>query len=110
MRAALVVYVLAMTAWTYLVLDVNVDRDPGWVLILVALLDTATGFVIRRWSAVLLAFVPGLLAVPAGYPGSDFHDPLPLWFGLLLAAPASLVPIGIGVAAGRWHASLAGRR
>lgn len=91
------VYLGAMALWIYLVLDANVDDAPTWLLGPVALLHVGVGYATGRWVTLLLAPATVFLAMPAGYPGSDFGDPLPLAAVIMFAAPFGLVLLAIGV-------------
>lgn len=55
------------------------------------------GWITRSpWSA-LLAFLAVPIALPFGYPNQwTGHDPLPLWFGALLAAPVQAAIVIVG--------------
>lgn len=78
------------------------DADSGAGLPVWVAVSFCLGWVTRSpWSALLpLLAVP--LAVPFGYPEEwtsyGGHDPLPLWFGALAAAPwsAAIVLAGVG--------------
>jgi hypothetical protein len=37
--------------------------------------------------------------VPLGIPNGNYHEPLPIWFGVLLVAPVEASLVAVGVAA-----------
>ena len=37
------------------------------------------------------------MSLPFGYPSGDYHEPLPIWFSLLLLAPVEAVVVLLGV-------------
>lgn len=103
--AVLALYLAAMAAWIYLVVDVNQDRNAA-LFYVAAFVHVGMGYVLRsRWT-LLLAFVPLLLAVPAGYPSSDYGEPVPLWFSFLLLTPVAAACLMIGVLGGRFAGSI----
>lgn len=84
-----------MAAWMYVVFDAETDAigDPS-SLVLAPILFVA-GLAAGRWEALLLAFVPALLAVPLGTPPS--RD-IPLFVTmLLLVAPVGVLLVAAGV-------------
>jgi hypothetical protein len=91
--------------WVYWILDRQLffgsDAAGVVALALVVIAHLALGWVVKRWWTVLLPFLPVLLAAPLGSPSANRGEPLPLWLGLLLWAPAevALVAAGFGVQA-----------
>lgn len=74
--------------------------DAGNDLALPLWLATALclGWITRSPWSVLLPFLAIPIAVPFGYP-EDYpgHDPLPLWFGVLMGAPLQALVVALGV-------------
>ena len=111
-------YLACMAGFVYGFADhqVGYGSDVASVLVLVVLvaLHVATGVGARRWWVVVLPVVAVLLAIPAGYPDARRGEPLPIWFGLALVAPAGALLIGVGSAAtlawSRWHGPSRARR
>jgi hypothetical protein len=100
------VYLGLSGVWIYGVLDTGVLEGHGvlgWAAVAVVLsAHVVFGFAIREWVAVLLPIAVVFLAVPSGYPESDFEPP-PVWFwqALLTLVEVPLVAIGLGFWAGR---------
>lgn len=64
-------------------------------LLLFAMLHPLVGYVLGRWWAVLLAVLPGLLALPLGAEGGE----TPIWvINLAVGFPAGAALIALGVA------------
>jgi hypothetical protein len=104
---AVALYFALALVWVYWILDRQLffgsDAAGLVALALVVIAHLALGWVVNRWWAVLLPFLPVLLAAPIGYPSANRGEPLPLWLGLFFWAPAevALVAAGIGVQAVR---------
>jgi hypothetical protein len=100
------VYLGLSGVWVYGVLDTGVlegNEVLGWMAVAVVLLaHVVFGFAIREWVAVLLPIAVVFIAIPAGYPESDFEPP-PVWFwqAFLVLVEVPLVAIGLGLRAGR---------
>ena len=60
----------------------------------------AFGFGVREWPALLLPIAVLPLAIPAGYPGSQFSEPRPVWLGQLVLIPFEILLIAAGL--GLW--------
>ena len=73
----------------------------GSVLAFVALAHFAFGFAVREWVALLLPIAVVLLAIPAGYPVSEFSEPAPLWIGQIfwVQVEIPLIALGLGLRA-----------
>lgn len=88
--------------WIYAFVDqgrVEVSDARFWLLLAVVLVvHVAFGGVIREWPAVLLPIVLVPLAVPAGYPESQFGEPLPVWIGQIFYMVVEIPAIAAGVA------------
>jgi hypothetical protein len=98
---SVVVYLGIGTAWIYLFLDRGhfEDRDLWWLVAAgFALAHVALGFLVGRWPVILLPLVLTPLAVPAGYPVSQYGEPSPVWLGqmILVQAEIPLVALGVG--------------
>ena len=99
------VYLALSVVWIYGVLDQGSlegsDARLWAVLGVLAAAHVAFGFGIREWPALLLPIAVLLLAIPAGYPESQFSEPLPVWFGQLVMAPFEtlLIAAGLGIRA-----------
>jgi hypothetical protein len=97
-------YFALALVWVFWILDRQLffgsDTAAVLSLALIAIVHLALGWVVNRWWALLLPFIPVLLAAPLGYPSANRGEPLPLWLGLLLWAPAGVafVAVGMGVA------------
>jgi hypothetical protein len=98
-------YLALALVWVYWILDRQLffgsDAASLLGLALVVIAHLILGWIVKRWWAVLLPFLPVLLAAPLGYPSANRGEPLPLWLGLLLWAPAevALVVAGVGLEA-----------
>ena len=69
-----------------------------WSLVAVVLgLHVAFGWAIREWAAILLPLAVVFLAFPAGYPESQFSEPLPVWIGQAFFAVVEIPAIVCGV-------------
>jgi hypothetical protein len=100
-------YVVLAAAWIYLVLNTSRSDDslqPNFwdsksFLLLMGAIVVGTGFLIGRWWAPVLALVPAVLALPAGYE-PDGYPEVPIWFylglqGLIFGVP--LMAAGVAV-------------
>jgi hypothetical protein len=98
-------YLGLSAVWIYGVLDRGTlegsDVRAWTVLGVVAVAHVAFGFAIREWPALLLPIAVLLLAIPAGYPDSEFSEPGPVWFGqiVLVQFEIPLIAAGLGVRA-----------
>jgi hypothetical protein len=98
-------YVGLSAVWIYGVLDRGtLERGGawGWALLgVIAVLHVAFGFGIDEWPAVVLPVVVLILAIPAGYPESQFSEPGPVWFGQLVIGQfeMALIAAGLGLKA-----------
>jgi hypothetical protein len=100
-RAALG-YLALSGVWIYGVLDRGLhegDQRAWWVIGAVLLAHVAFGFVVREWVALLLPIGVVLLAMPAGYPVSEFSEPAPLFLGqiFLVQLEVPLIALGLGL-------------
>jgi hypothetical protein len=98
---AVLAYFGLSALWIYGVLDQGLLEDLGavtWlVLALVGLAHVAFGFVCKEWIALLFPVVLVFLAVPAGYPESQFSEPAPMWFGQAVHGVFEIVLIAVGI-------------
>jgi hypothetical protein len=96
-------YLVASLVWVYWILDRQLffgsDVAAGIGLGVAATVHLGLGFVLARWWALALPFVPVLLAAPIGYPSANRGEPLPIWLGLLLWAPVAIALVAIGIGA-----------
>jgi hypothetical protein len=100
-RAALG-YLALSGVWIYGLLDRGLhegDQRVWWLIGAVLLAHLAFGFVVREWVALLLPIVVVLLAIPAGYPVSEFSEPAPLFLGqiFLVQLEVPLIALGLGL-------------
>jgi hypothetical protein len=77
-------YYLLMTGWIYWV-DAG-HGDSWWTVAPMAVAQVGLGLVLGRWWVPVLPTALPLIAIPAGYPESQYSEPLPLWFGMAYAA------------------------
>jgi hypothetical protein len=100
---AIASYVVVSAVWVYWLLDRQLffGSDAAAVVVLgtLILVHLALGFVVARWSAVLLPLVPAILAAPLGYPSANRGEPPPIWLGLVLVWPAAVTLVALGVGA-----------
>jgi hypothetical protein len=100
-----VVYLAISALWIYGVLDrgslEGSDVQAWSALGVVAAGHVVFGFTIREWPALLLPIAVLLLAIPAGYPDSEFSEPGPVWFGqiVLVQFEIPLIAAGLGLRA-----------
>jgi hypothetical protein len=103
--AGALVYLAVSLIWLYGFVDRGWFEGDDWrawsILGLGVAVHVAFGWAIREWAALLLPIVLVFLAVPAGYPESDFGEPLPVWiaqiFFLVFEIPA--IALGLGLRA-----------
>lgn len=74
------------------------DAWTAIVLSVIGLASFGLGLSTRWWAATALPFVTVVLAIPLGLPEGNYHEPLPIWFGVLLVAPVEAVLVALGVA------------
>ena len=88
--------------WIYGFVDQGRFEGSDWrnwsLVALVLAVHVAFGWAIREWAALLLPIVLVFLAVPAGYPESQFSEPLPLWIGQAFLMVVEIPAIAVGVA------------
>lgn len=99
-------YLACAVAYIYAIANPGLGEgsDATGVVFLVVgiVLHLATGWLGRRPWLVLLPVAAALLSVPAGYPESEFSEPLPIWFGFtVFIAPIGCLLILAGVLGGR---------
>jgi hypothetical protein len=103
--AGALVYLALSVVWLYGLVDRGLFEGDDWrawsILGVGMAVHVAFGWAIREWAALLLPIVLVLLAVPAGYPETDFSEPLPVWisqiFYLVFEIPA--IALGLGLRA-----------
>ena len=89
-------------AWIYGIVDQgrfeSSDDWRNWSgIALVLAAHVAFGWAIREWAALLLPFVLVFLAMPAGYPVTQFSEPLPIWIGQAFFAVLEIPAIAVGI-------------
>ena len=100
-RIAAIAYLVLQIVWI-----MSVDRPffhesglgTAIVLSVVALANLGLGLATGWWLAPALPLVTIAMAVPLGVPNGNYHEPLPIWFGVLLVAPVEAVLVAVGVA------------
>jgi hypothetical protein len=106
------IYLGLSTVWLYGLVDqgkVDYGSDVRtWSLIAVVVaVHVVFGAAIREWPALLLPIVLIFVAIPAGYPESQFGEPAPLWFAQLVYAifeiPAIAAGLGLRAAYDAWR-------
>jgi hypothetical protein len=114
-----VVYLGLSTLWIYGVLDRGLlegNDVRAWLAVgAMASAHIAFGFTVREWPALLLPIAVLLLAIPAGYPDSEFSEPGPVWFGQIVFVQFEipLIAAGLGLRAmvgGRRNVAIKQRR
>lgn len=99
--AGALAYLGLSALWLYGVVDegrLEGNDVRGWSAIgLVLALHVAFGFVIREWAALLLPILLVFLAIPAGYPESQFSEPGPVWFGQVFLVVVEIPAIAAGL-------------
>jgi cytochrome c biogenesis protein CcdA len=88
-------YYLLMTGWIYWV-DAG-HGDSWWTVAPMAVAQVGLGLVLGRWWVPVLPTALPLIAIPAGYPESQYSEPLPLWFGMAYAAALAIPLVLLGV-------------
>jgi hypothetical protein len=71
-------------------------RDWSLVALLLAV-HVAFGWAIREWAALLLPIALVFLAIPAGFPESQFSEPLPVWLGQIFFVVLEVPAIAVGI-------------
>lgn len=100
-----VAYLGLSALWLYGVVDRGMIEGSEWlswsVIAGVAAAHVLFGFAIREWVALLLPIVVVFLAIPAGYPESQFGEPALVWLGqvFLVIVEIPLIAAGLGLRA-----------
>lgn len=98
------IYLGLSAIWIYGVVDQGrlegSDIKLWTVLGLVAVAHIAFGFGIREWPGLLLPIAVLPFAILAGYPESQFSEPLPVWFGQLVMVQLEIPLIAAGLGLG----------
>lgn len=102
---ATLVYLALSCFWVYGILDRGLHEGGSpyaWLVLAgIAVAHVAFGFVVREWVALLLPIAVIFLAIPAGYPISEFGESLPLYLGqvFLVQVEIPLIALGLGLRA-----------
>jgi hypothetical protein len=96
-------YLALSSVWLYGLLDqgrLEGGGDVGtWLFIgLVVAVHVGFGWAIREWAALLLPIALVFLAIPAGYPESQFSEPGPVWLGQVFYVVLEIPAIAAGLA------------
>jgi hypothetical protein len=73
------------------------DLGAAFVFSGIGLASLGVGLATGSWLAPGLPFLAVAISVPLGYPSGDYHEPLPIWFGVLLLAPIEAVVVVLAV-------------
>jgi hypothetical protein len=100
--AGALVYLALSVIWLYGFVDRGWFEGDDWrawsILGLGVAVHVAFGWAIREWAALVLPIVLVFLAVPAGYPESDFSEPLPVWISQIFYLVFEIPAIAVGLA------------
>ncbi len=104
-------YLAVGVLWVYGVVDQGRLEGSDWrdwsLVAVVLAVHVAFGWVIREWAALLLPIALVFLAIPAGFPESQFSEPLPVWLGqiffVVLEVPAIAAGLGLRAAYDAWR-------
>jgi hypothetical protein len=95
-------YLFLSVVWLYGFVDQGRLEGSDWrtwsLVVLVFALHAAFGWAIREWAALLLPIAVVFLAIPAGYPESQFSEPLPVWLGQIFYIVIEIPAIARGLA------------
>jgi hypothetical protein len=105
------VYLAVGVLWVYGVVDQGRLEGSDWrdwsLVAVVLAVHVAFGWAIREWAALLLPIALVFLAIPAGFPESQFSEPLPVWLGqiffVVLEVPAIAAGLGLRAAYDAWR-------
>jgi hypothetical protein len=100
-RIAVIAYFVLQIVWILCVdqsLFYGSDGATVGVLSVVALASLGLGLTTGWWLAPALPVLTVAMAVPLGIPNGNYHEPLPIWFGVLLVAPVEAALVAVGVA------------
>jgi hypothetical protein len=83
------------------------DFGTAFIFSGIGLASLGVGLATGSWLAPGLPFLAVAMSLPFGYPSGDYHEPLPIWFSILLLAPVEAVVVVLGVTGrklwDRWH-------
>ena len=89
--------------WVYGVVDQGRLEGSDWrdwsLVAVVLAVHVAFGWAIREWAALLLPIALVFLAIPAGFPESQFSEPLPVWIGQIFFVVLEVPAIAAGLRA-----------
>ena len=105
------VYLALSVVWLYEIVDEGGfeggDMRVFMILGFVLAVHVAVGWFIREWAALLLPIALVFLAIPAGYPESQFGEPGLVWMGqvfmVVLEIPAIALGLGLRTFYGGWR-------
>jgi hypothetical protein len=101
-KIAVIAYFVLQIVWVVGVdhsLFYGSDGATVSVLSVVALANLGLGLTTAWWLAPALPLLTVAMAAPLGIPNGNYHEPLPIWFGVLLVAPVESALVAVGVAA-----------
>lgn len=104
-------YLAVGVLWVYGVVDQGRLEGSDWrdwsLVAVVLAVHVAFGWAIYEWAALLLPIALVFLAIPAGFPESQFSEPLPVWLGqiffVVLEVPAIAAGLGLRAAYDAWR-------
>lgn len=104
-------YLAVGVLWVYGVVDQGRLEGSDWrdwsLVAVVLAVHVAFGWAIYAWAALLLPIALVFLAIPAGFPESQFSEPLPVWLGqiffVVLEVPAIAAGLGLRAAYDAWR-------
>ena len=95
------VYLALSVVWLYEIVDEGgfegSDTRVFTILGLVLAVHVAFGWFIREWEALLLPIALVFLAIPAGYPESQFGEPDLVWMGQVFMVVLEIPAIALGL-------------
>jgi hypothetical protein len=99
--AGALVYLALGMFWLYWVVDEGgfegSDLGAWTILGLVLAVHVAFGWVIREWAALLLPIALVFVAIPAGYPESQYGEPGLVWMGQIFLVVLEIPAIAAGL-------------
>jgi hypothetical protein len=94
-------YLAISVLWLYGLVDQGRLEGSDWrdwsLVALLLAVHVAFGWAIREWAALLLPIALVFLAIPAGFPESQFSEPLPVWLGQIFFVVLEVPAIAVGI-------------